>query len=590
MAANPQTSRKALTWLLISLALVQAPFILMMPFHIDDGVFLHIAQNVGRQPLMPLWQPIIWEGRVWADMMSHSHPPLACYLMYAGLRLGGPHPEALVHLLMLPFFLLLGWSLYGFFRFFRLPPVLGTLLAVFSPVVFVSSHTLMMDVPTFSLGLAGIVLAFRGLRDERTGPILLGGAFTALALLTAYSAIFYVLPPMFYALSGRRWKQLVWILIVPVAALVGWFLMVFAVTGRFVPADVLRLLAQFRLRPGADWTGRIVFNLSMTGGTILFPAVLLVWRWPKLRGKLYILGVFAAGLALALIYPGEGFWHMVALAALIVSGVILLSEGTGIAFRLSVDLDDPMRHAWRALGGWIVAFYLVTILAYPHGAARYQIWLVPPLVAAFLGAWRRRFSGETRKEGDPEDFILLRRRDLLAVLVAGQVILASVCALADLEMARAYRAAAQKVLRQFPAGDRILWVAADWEVRFYAIAGGARTILRYDRRPRPGDLLLKPARTCPTWETRYERPDFGQRIGSVEARTHFPVRILDPVARAGFYSDYWGFVPAWWLSSREPVDVLEIYRITRILPPDPALEASENAGMFRLDPSISLPK
>ena len=34
--------------------------------------------------------------------------------------------------------------------------VLGTLLAAFSPVVFVSSHTLMMDVPTLSLGLAGM--------------------------------------------------------------------------------------------------------------------------------------------------------------------------------------------------------------------------------------------------------------------------------------------------------------------------------------------------------------------------------------------------------------------------------------------------
>jgi hypothetical protein len=157
-------------------------------------------------------------------------------------------------------------------------------------------------------------------------------------------------------------------------------------------------------------------------------------------------------------------------------------------------------------------------------------------------------------------------------------------------MARAYRGAVSAVFRQYPASGRILWVAADWEVRHYAVAGGGRTILRYDRRPRPGDLLLKPARTCPTWETRYERPEFGQRIGVVEARTRFPLRILDPVARAGFYSDYWGFVPVWWSSPSAPVDVLEIYRITKTLPPDPALEASENAGMFRLDPSVPLPR
>lgn len=590
MAASPQSSRKALTWLLVSLALTQAPFILLMPFHIDDGVFLHIAENVGRQPLMPLRQPIIWEGRVWADMMSHSHPPLACYLMYAGLRLGGPHPEAVVHLLMLPFFLLLGWALFEFFRFFRLPPVLGALLAVFSPVVFVSGHTLMMDVPTLSLGLAGVVLAFRGIRDDRTGPILAGGVFTALALLTAYSAIFYVLPPLFFASARRRWKLLFWVLLVPVAGLAGWFLLVYAVTGRFVPADVLRLLAQFRLRPRADWTGRVVYNLCMTGGTILFPAVLLAWRWPRLRGKLYLLGVLAAGLALALTRPAEGFWHQAVIAALVVAGVILLGETTAHAIRRGREPEDPLGAAWWALGGWIAAFYVITVLAYPHGAARYQIWLVPPLVAAFLGAWGRRFCRENRKEGDPEEFALFRHRGFLAALVAGQVVLASACALADLEMARAYRAGVASVLRQYPSSGHTLWVAADWEVRYYAVAGGGRTILRYDRRPRPGDLLLKPARSCPTWETRYERPEFGQRLGAVEARTRFPFRILDPVARAGFYSDYWGFVPAWWLSPGAPVDVLEIYRITRTLPPDPALEASENAGMFRLDPAVPLPR
>jgi hypothetical protein len=590
MAAFPQSSRKALTWLLVSLALVQLPFILTMPFHIDDGVFLHIAENVGRQPLMPLGQPIIWEGRVWADMMSHSHPPLACYLMYAGLRLGGPNPEALVHLLMLPFFLLLGWALYEFFRFFRLPPALGTLLAVFSPVVFVSSHTLMMDVPTLSLGLSGVVLAFRGVRDDRVGPILAGGGFMALGLLTAYSAIFYVLPPMFYALVRRQWKHLFWIALVPAAALAGWFLMVYAVTGRFVPADVVRLLAQFRLRPRADWVGRIVYNLAMAGGTILFPAALLAWRWPRLRGKLYALGMMAAGLALALIRPGEGFWRQAAIAALAVAGAILLGEAVAAAIRRGREPEDPLRAAWWAVAGWIAAFCLVTVLAYPHGAARYQIWLVPPLLVAFLGSWGPQFPGSNQNEPILGKFPLFLRWGFLTSLVAGQVVLASACALADLEMARAYRAAVAGVLRQYPAAGNALWVAADWEVRYYAVAGGGRTILRYDRRPRPGDLLLKTARTCPTWETRYERPDFGQRLGAVEARTRLPVRILDPVARAGFYSDYWGFAPVWWMSPDEPVDVLEVYRVTRSLPPDPALEASENAGMFRLDPSVPLPR
>jgi hypothetical protein len=39
-----------------------------MPFHLDNGVFRHIAGNAGRQSLMPLGRPIVWEGRVWPNL------------------------------------------------------------------------------------------------------------------------------------------------------------------------------------------------------------------------------------------------------------------------------------------------------------------------------------------------------------------------------------------------------------------------------------------------------------------------------------------------------------------------------------------
>jgi hypothetical protein len=587
---TPRLRRSALAWLLVTLALAQAPFILFMPFHIDDGIFLNIAENVARQPLMPLWQPAIWEGRLWSDMMSHAHPPLACYLMYAGLRLGGSHPEPLVHLLVLPFFLLLAAALYAFFRFLELPPLLGTLLAVFAPVVFVSSHTLMMDVPTLALGLTGVVLAFQGIRDDRPGRILAGGACISLGLLTAYSAAFYVLPPAFYALARRRWRHLWLLAVLPAATLAGWFGMVYLVTGRFVPADVLRLLAQYRARPRADWLGRIVYNLSMTGGTILFAASVLAWRWRTLRGKVYLLGVFAAGFLLAGFYPAQGPAHQAVIALLAVAGAVLLGEGISAAVRQGWDATNPLHGAWWALGGWIGTFYLITLLAYPHGAARYQIWLVPPLVGAFLAAWREPNPPAHPSGSGPAPFPLFRRRGFLAVLVAGQVLVAGACAVADLEMARSYRAAVATVFQKYVAPGHTVWVAADWEVRHYALAAGGRTILRYDTRPQPGDLLLKPVRTCPTYDTGYERPKYGRLLTSVEARTTFPVRILDPDVRAGFYSDYWGLVPYWRASPRLPVDVLQVYAIERPLPPDPAREAAENTGMLRPGSSTPLPQ
>ncbi len=56
-----QPARHPLALLLVAVALIQVPFALLMPFHIDDRVYLDVARNVAREPLLPLLQPAIWK-------------------------------------------------------------------------------------------------------------------------------------------------------------------------------------------------------------------------------------------------------------------------------------------------------------------------------------------------------------------------------------------------------------------------------------------------------------------------------------------------------------------------------------------------
>lgn len=563
---------RILTGFLLSLLVVQLPFIFFMPFHIDDAIFLSITRNIEQHPLTPLMQPVVWEGQLWSDMMSYPHPPLVCYYIYLLEKIAPANPEPVVHLGFVVFFWLLATALFFLFRFLRAPPLLGAAIAVFSPVVFVSSHTIMMDVPTLAVGLAGVVMALYGARDNRVRRTAGGGILIGLAILISYSAILFLLPPALYLLAspGQR-RQLLVLGLPPTLIFCGWLGLIWLTTGRFLVTDVLGLLANYRARPNRDLFSRLVYNLSMTGGTFLFPLVLLIWQIRRVRGKLYLIGGLMLGFLIRLHLPDEGGGHQLAITLLATAGAILLIEAVVVAvrcFRANVDGD---RRIWLALAVWVPVFYLVTLILYPCGAARYQIWLVPPLIGLFLVSFR---SVEGNGGG------IMRHKLLLTLLLVGQAGMAFVTATADMELARAYRSAVGAIVSHFAPESPRMWVASDWGLRHYILAAGGRTILRYDRRPRPGDILIKPALTAPTYTTHYEDSPYSTRVFGVTMRPLLPFGVLNPLIRAGFYSDYWGFVPVWWNPERVPLAMISVYRITRTLPPSPRMN-QENTGYLR---------
>jgi len=580
-----QPARHPLALLLVAVALIQVPFALLMPFHIDDRVYLDVARNVAREPLLPLLQPAIWEGQLWSDMMSHSHPPLVCYYIFLLDRLGGTEPEAAIHLGFIAFALLFVAAMYRFLELLRLPPLVGSLMAFFAPVVFISSHTIMMDVPTLTLGLWGVVLAWEGYDSGRGGRLLAAGLCLAAAVWTSFSALFYLLPAAGCGLVSRRpLRQVLLVAPPPVLAMAGWLALVQVMTHRFVVQDMIRFLSEFNARPSSDMTRRVLYNLLVVGGTVVAPAGVLAWRLHRIRGKLYLLAVCLAGLAATIALPDVGYYHHAAIAVLAVAGVVFLLEGV-IGTAAAARRTDPATAArWWTVGGWILFLALVAVVAFPHGAARYQLWLVPPLIAAFTLA----VSGKAETAGATGP-AWLRRPAVINIVIVLHVAAACAGALADLELARGYRQVVHEIFQKYRSADHRIWVAGEWQLRHYALAAGGRTILRYDRRPVPGDLLVKPVLTAPTWTTPYESPAYGFELETLEVRSRFPVRILNRPVQAGFYSDFWGLLPFWPADRDAPLEVIRVFMVRQTAPPDPSREARENQGMLRPDAAGELP-
>lgn len=557
---------------------VQVPFALVSAFNIDDPIYLRLVRNLDRNPLNPMGEPVLWDGQVSTDMMSHSHPPLAVYFMYPFYKLGGESPEFALHLGFILFALMLVTAVWRLAGFFSLPPFPAAFLAFFSPAVFTVSHTVMMDLPALALGVTGVAAAFRGLRDDRPAGVFAGGAWIGASCLVSYVSVMFLLPPgVALLLSRRRLRNAVLLGAAPVACVGGWLAFVWHQTGRFVLADAARVVAVIQDRGYGGVEYRLVYNLVAAGAMVLFPAALLVWKWRTIRGKLYVLAALAIGFRLALRFPEEGTLRHALMAFGAAAGIVLLVEGTLAAVR-AARVDGERRPFLFALAAWLPLLFLLTVKTWPHGAVRYLLWIVPPAVLLFLlSESLSRDSGGARPGGDP--FPWRERRCFWALLAGGQIVLALLTGWADADLAGRQRAAVDALFARYAAPGRTLWYAGEWGLRHYVGAHGGKCILRYDRRPRPGDLLVRPAFLSSTYPSAYEEGPRAERVARLSVRSSFPLRTLSPRARAGFWSDYWGLLPLAPASGDPPLEILDVYRIRETLPPDPVREA-DNLGIL----------
>jgi 4-amino-4-deoxy-L-arabinose transferase-like glycosyltransferase len=561
-----------------SLALLTILFLLPFSdkaFHIDDPVYVWVAQQIHRNPLDFYGFEIYWQGAVCPVWAFNKNPPGTSYFIALAASLVGWSERALHLAFLVP---AVGAIVGTYLLAKRMCPYPFTaaLTVLVTPVFLISSTQLMCDTLLLCFWVWGVVLWIDGLEQSRIVSLVAAGTVMAVACLIKYPGINLVLLLFAYSLCYRRsigW----WMapLVIPIAALAAYDLYTASLygNGNFTTA----------MHVGASALERTTFVNGLTALVFLGGCVSpVLFYLPWLCSGRQLLAI---GLVLILV----------------VGGVPLLGSHRGL------DLKTEEGVVWLAsipIGVFACAGGLILGLATENlwksrDSQALLLWLWIFGVFAFAGFVNWTINGRSILPLVPAASILLMRRignvrglftfnkahsRVLAVLPAAAF--AMMPTYGDYRLANSARTAARELKKIYSTETQQLWFRGHWGFQWYiqsegAIPAGPRVaslqrggpLVRRDRASpllRSGDVLILPENNphvtglliLPAKKSEVDIPlpiVAGDRLHPAplgqagplllvgETRVHtFPVSRFTTTSRkngAGFYSNYWGPLP-----------------------------------------------
>ncbi len=548
---------------LVSL-LLSLPF-LFKPFHIDDYLYLKIAENAIKNPLFAHDFPLIYEGKSYPDMASHSHPPGMGYLLAPAIllsrRLALPL-EPITRLLMIVFLAIAGSSALALARRLsdsderinytdrRKHPPKGlfiALLLVASPAVLIVSQTLSPDLPALALWLAALAFYTGGIESGDRRRLLLGAILQTGALAISYQAAAITPLALLYGWLRRRLNRFAWTLaLTPLAILALWFAVCYWHFGRFTPLFTIEFAAGRESWSAARSMEKVVAVLSYIGGTIAFPLFLAAPFAGWLRGRALVLAALSAAIICQLVAGDYSLWQKTLLAFFITCGLIFSSW---IFVETAVQLAGMRSRSgcdWKALflGAWFCGVFLYCSTILFTSTARY---ILPLALPALLLLARRL------------DSLALHRRAYLGAGLAATIAISLPLAAADYEFARIYVDISNKLRREFASRGFGISFCGEWGFRHYLEAAGFKLLSSDDSTPRGGQIVARPRLATP-YRLAEDLESMMVKIDSFSYTPRLPLRLLDDGSRAGFYASHWGLLP--YSFSRSPLERVDLYQVS----------------------------
>lgn len=494
-------------------------------YTIDDPIFLSGAAQVLRDPLHPSAFTMAWMTDYPAPASRFfSNSPLMFYLLVPVIAAGGT--EGVAHLLILCFFwtAILGTVSLGLrLGMTRSEAAWSGILLASTPAVLVMASTAMPDIPAMTLGVWGLD-RLTAWRQSRTLPkALAGGLLLALAALSRSHMILLTAVCFLWlceAGTNGSWRARLWPLLLP-PILFALALRLTAVrsdggilqathsftSARFVPSNLLALLTHF------VWVLPLTIPWALASKNI---------GWKPIACLLGFSG------ALIVAFP-----H---LTALWLAPLALLTALALLDLVRSAAVEKDRTRLF--LSAWL--FLPILALPYIHLPSKY---LVPsaPAVALLIVACLR---------GRPKKF----RYATLAGTVAAGLLMGLLILRADANLAGALReGVAQLIVPRIALGQRV-WFYGTWGFYWYSEQAGARPLSTRPPVPAPGDIIV----SCSSGKEPIEN-------------LHLPYKHLDHVAvgepggrifggepSAGFYSNYWGYLP--WSWGRDPLTTFDVWQ------------------------------
>lgn len=543
------------------LLLINLPF-LSKSVHIDDVYFLEVADNIVEHPLDPYYGTVAMidqDYRVFAQtgklpntFEAMSHPPLVPYYIAVANMLGARSRETFLHLWFLVFTLLAGVSIYKLAERFTGSPLLVSLFFISSPIFIINSQNLMTDVPMISLFLSSIWLFIRGWDDDRDGLLLLSGVFAGLAMLTRYVA--FILFPLFlvYAWLNRKKLMHVGIAFTPALLLFGlWLLQNLIWHNQLHPIASSVHYAKFYSSGSfglADFNVKALSDLAGLGGTALFPFCFLLAILPskKIVGPALLVGILEmAGCSHSSSLIQDYTSLQLMLLLLFFTAGIYLVLRTWMTPVLTTNSSHVRSSDGLFLFAWLLIAVISTIFLLPFGTSRYMLPVLPPLILLLARAVESSYAQGSAFR-------------IAAVTTIGLSFVLSVfLAQGDAVYAQTYKRFSSQI--PFTESKRV-WYIGEWGFRYYMNQKGYHYLRSDDNSPVRGDLVVRAKLAGLHWMSDKLRARC-ILVNQISVPNPYPIRILNPDAKAGFYSHAFGLLP--FAFSKVPLEEFEIYKVIR---------------------------
>lgn len=472
-----EISRKSQFRLVALTVAALAPF-LNKAFHIDDPLFLWMAQQIAKHPLDPYGFAVNWSTTsepVWKVMQN---PPLCSYYLAAIGSIAG-WSELTLHAAFLIWPVLSLLATFAIARRFCREPFMAALLTLFTPVFLVSATNVMCDLMLLALWLWCIECWIAGLEHRGWLLVIISAFLAAAAALTKYFAISLVpLLAAYTLMCHRRRIACLALLLIPVATLVAFELVTKSHygTGLLIGAVFLsREMTNF-------WPplfGQFIIGLAYTGGCLCnaiffgFPRKWKLWL-------IVIIGIFVFLLLFRLFVPlGEVLAIGQNTGLVRIEGGLFATIGGGILALVVADLVRRRERSSFLFFFWVLGTFSFATFCNWSITAR-TILPIAPVIAILV---MRSLEGNSMPRPTLWRYVAITSAAAISLIVSA----------ADYRQAESGRYAASEFQRRFQGEGGTTWFESHWGFQYYMQRWGAQPVNAADSQISPNDVLIFPA-------------------------------------------------------------------------------------------------
>ncbi|MEZ5734626.1 MAG: glycosyltransferase family 39 protein [Novosphingobium sp.] len=549
IAASESHSRagtRGVEWgILLLLWGVATAYNLFKAYHIDDTAHLLIAQSITRDWLHPMSGLLNWSGTdepIWRT----NQPHLYFYLMAAWGRLFG-YSEPAMHALQSLFSLaaiVLAWRVSR--QVLPEHALWATALLVLGPA-FIVSQNMMVDVPLLALWLVFYHAVLKCGANGQGRWLLVAALATAAAILVKYSSLVLLPVLLVCIVMDGRWRY-IWVLLVPLGALLGWSAFNWLDYGGIHMLD--RQVGSAGEHPlwfyplALLGAGMTVLGAIVPLGVIVLAAACRRFVPSAVIWLATVLGLVALAVAVKTGAISDTTADLV-LALVFIANTLLMAVAIGLALLpLASGRFWSPREIWREhrqiaiLLLWLASTWSFYLLFAPFMAVRHVLLVLLPTILLF---------GVVRSEA----LTLGARAWALAFTMA----LSAGIGLADWQLADHARREAQRLRADIPQGGT-LWAHGHWGFQWYTTQEGMPQVDASRNMMQPGDRLALGPDMYPSG---FVASDPRLKLLRVD---EFGVGSFNPICTgrpASFYVSTWHFPP--WTLSRNCTTSFRLYEV-----------------------------